>query len=50
VLEAMMAMEKKQNIMVLIVNMMMRIWMSVILVILLYKGKHPHKQGIATKM
>ena len=30
-------------------NMMMQIWMSVVLVILLYKEKQPHKQGIATK-
>jgi hypothetical protein len=40
----------EQKVMVLIVNMMMRIWMSVVLVILLYKEKQPHKQGIATKM
>jgi hypothetical protein len=40
VLEAMMAMKKKQKAMVLIVNVMMQIWMSVILVILLYiQGK-----------
>ena len=50
VLEAMMAMEKIQKVMVLIVNMMMQIWVSVVLVILLYKEKQPHKQGIATKM
>jgi hypothetical protein len=50
VLEAMMAMEKKHKVMVLIVNMMMQIWMSVVLVILLYKEKQLHKQGIATKM
>ena len=43
VLEAMMAMEKKQKVMVLIVKMIMRIWMSVVLVILLYKEKQPHK-------
>jgi len=49
VLEAMMAMEKKQKVMVLTVNMM-RIWMSVVLVILLYKERQPHKQVIATKM
>jgi hypothetical protein len=48
VLEAMMATEKKRKVMVLIVNMM-RIWMSVVLVIL-YKEKQQHKQGIATKM
>jgi len=39
----------EQKVMVLIVNMMMRIWMSVVLVILLYKEKQLHKQGIATK-
>jgi hypothetical protein len=50
VLETMMAVEKKQKVMVLIVNMMMRMWMSVVLVILLYKQKQLHKQGIATKM
>ena len=31
------------------VNMIMRFWMSVVLVIL-YKEKQPHKQGIATKI
>jgi hypothetical protein len=41
---------EKQKVMVLIVNMMMRIWISLVLVILLYKGKQTHKQGIATKM
>ena len=41
---------EETEIMVLIVNMIMRIWMSVVLVILLHKVKQPHKQGIATKM
>jgi hypothetical protein len=50
VLEEIMAMEKKQKVMVLIVNMMMRIWMSVVLVMLLYREKQPHNQEIATKM
>jgi hypothetical protein len=50
VLGAMMAMEKKQKVMVLIVNMMMQIWILVVLVILLYRGKQPNKQGIATKL
>jgi hypothetical protein len=29
---------------------MMRIWMSVVLVMLLYREKQPHNQEIATKM
>jgi hypothetical protein len=41
---------EETEIMMLIVNMIMRIWMSVLLVILLLKEKQPHKQGIATKM